>query len=53
MSSKDEEKSNEVEIEFPQIQEVEHKTPHPKPEITREQPDRYSSDENPQLRTED
>ncbi|HEU5139369.1 MAG TPA: hypothetical protein VFT51_05300 [Bacillales bacterium] len=46
MSSKKEEK-REAETEYPEIQEVEHKTIHPKPDMTRDVPGSISSAENP------
>lgn len=48
MPSKKEEK-REAEIDYPEIQEVEHKTPHPKPDMTREIAESFSPGENDDL----
>lgn len=42
----DKEEKREAEIEYPEIQEVEHKTPHPKPDMTREITESFAPGEN-------
>ncbi|HEX7064971.1 MAG TPA: hypothetical protein VF199_07865 [Bacillales bacterium] len=51
MSSKKEEKRN-TEIEHPEIREVEHKTLHPKPDMTRDVPGRFSTGETNDFNSE-